>query len=147
MAAFDLLTQGGALAPKRGHARDKLRHELIEAQVYVLNAYLAKRSPDDILAALERLVTCCQASFEAEESLMARLCGQADSGHRERHQAVLQRLEQLRLSVGDTDRGQLLASLILIDRELITHVADARKIEAGDLSGTAVTVPEAEPQY
>ncbi len=112
--------------------RDSLRHELVDAQVHVLNMYLDKRSPDDLAAALDRLTQCCRASFEAEEALMARLLSQADPVHRERHQAVLERLDQLRLSILDTDRGRLLANLILIDRELISHTADARMVEAGE---------------
>ena len=54
-----------------------------------------------------------------------------DPAHRERHQTVMHQLSELRLGALDTDRGRLLASLILIDRELIAHIADAALVFTG----------------
>ncbi|MBK7014166.1 MAG: hypothetical protein IPH39_01015 [Sulfuritalea sp.] len=132
MTALNPSLPGVAPVSPAVRERDSLRRELVDAQVHVLNMYLDKRSPDDLAVALDRLIQCCRASFEAEEALMARLRSQADPVHRDRHQAVLERLEQLRLSLLDTDRGRLLANLILIDRELISHAADARTVEASE---------------
>ena len=56
---------------------------------------------------------------------------QMDPAHRERHQTVMHQLSELRLGALDTDRGRLLASLILIDRELIAHIADAALVFTG----------------
>lgn len=109
-----------------------LRHELVDAQVQVLCSYLEKRSPPQLVSALDRLIDCCRASFREEEGLMARLGGQIDPVHRERHEAVMEQLQQLRLSAMDSDRGRLLAKLILIDRELIAHVADAAQVQSED---------------
>lgn len=151
MTTFDPPSPGQAPRPAAGRERDSLRHELVDAQVQVLNMYLDKRSPDEMVAALDRLIQCCRASFEAEEALMVRLRGQAEPTHRERHQAVLERLGQLRLTVLDADRGRLLANLILIDRELIAHVADARKVEASESRTAALasgnTGPRTELQH
>lgn len=102
-----------------------LRHDLVDAQVQVLSIYLDKRPPEHLVTALDRLIDCCRASFHEEEALMARLGGQIDPAHRERHQTVMRQLGELRLEALVTDRGRLLASLILIDRELIAHIAEA----------------------
>lgn len=108
-----------------------LRHELVDAQVQVLCSYLEKRSPQQLVAALDRLMNCCRASFREEESLMTRLGGQMDPVHRERHETVMKQLAEMRLTAMDSDRGRLLAKLILIDRELIAHVADAAQVQGG----------------
>lgn len=111
-----------------------LRRELVDAQVEVLGTYLDKRPTDVLIVALQRLVGCCRASFREEEALMARLGGQIDPTHRTRHELVLQRLEELCSNAGGVDRGQLLARLIEIDRELIAHVAET--IRSGDQMGS-----------
>jgi hemerythrin len=107
-----------------------LRHDLVDAQVQVLSIYLDKRPPEHLVTALDRLIKCCRASFREEEALMARLGGQIDPAHRERHQTVMHQLSELRLGALVTDRGRLLASLILIDRELIAHIAEAALVSA-----------------
>jgi hypothetical protein len=66
-----------------------LRHDLVDAQVQVLSIYLDKRPPEHLVTALDRLIECCRASFREEEALMARLGGQIDRAHRERHQTVM----------------------------------------------------------
>jgi len=147
MTTFNPPLAGQGSASTGARDRDVLRHELVDAQVQVLNMYLDKRSAEDMVAALDRLIQCSRASFAAEEALMVRLRGQADPAHRDRHTAVLDRLDELRLTLLDTDRGRLLANLILIDRELIAHVADARKTEASEdrsvpIRSPAVTRPE-----
>lgn len=123
----------GSLAAglSQGLDGDGLRHELVDAQVQLLSSYLDKRSPEQLLGALVRLVDCCRASFREEEALMIRLCGQMDGVHRARHEAVMKQLEELRLTALNSDRGRLLGSLILIDRELIAHVADAARGRSG----------------
>lgn len=145
MTALSPPSPGIAPVSPAARERDSLRRELVDAQVHVLNMYLDKRPPDDLAAALDRLIQCCRASFEAEEALMVRLLSQADPVHRDRHQAVLERLDQLRLSILDTDRGRLLANLILIDRELISHAADARAVEASESRATPAGRVSASP--
>lgn len=134
MTTLNIPEQGGAAASVASPALEGggLRHELVDAQVQVLCSYLDKRSPQQLEAALDRLIACCQASFREEEGLMIRLGGQIDAMHRERHEAVMTQLQQLRLTVQESDRGRLLAKLILIDRELIAHVADAAQVQSGD---------------
>ncbi len=118
-----------------------LRHELVDAQVQLLCSYLDKRSPEQMVAALDRLIDCCRASFREEEGLMERLGGQIDPAHRERHETVMDQLQRLRLTALDSDRSRLLASLILIDRELIAHVADAARAQANESSPALVSFP------
>ena len=118
-----------------------VRHELVDAQVQVLSMYLDKRSPTQLVAGLDRLMQCCRASFREEEALMARLGGQLDPVHRERHGTVMSQLEALRLSALDTDRGRLLASLIQIDRELIAHVADAAQANLSEIELDQIAHP------
>lgn len=112
-----------------------LRHELVDAQVAVLSSYLDKRPAEQLIIALERLIDCCRESFREEEALMARLGGQTDPAHRDRHQTLMSQLESLRLGAQNADRGSLLASLIQIDRELIAHLADATRVHGGELEG------------
>ncbi len=118
-----------------------LRHELVDAQVQVLSSYLDKSSPEQLGAALDRLIFCCRASFREEEGLMARLGGQTDPAHRERHETVMTQLQQLRLTALESDRGRVLASLILIDRELIAHVADAARAQGNESTSALVSFP------
>ncbi len=118
-----------------------LRHELVDAQVQVLSSYLDKSSPEQLVAALDRLIFCCRASFREEEGLMARLGGQTDPAHRERHETVMTQLQQLRLTALNSDRGRLLASLILIDRELIAHVADAARAQGNESTSALLSFP------
>lgn len=101
-----------------------LRHELVDAQVEVLRMYLEKKSREHFLDALDRLIECTHASFRQEEQLMACLCSIADPVHREMHHAVLAQLELLRSCALDADRGRLLAQLILVDRQLTSHISD-----------------------
>lgn len=102
-----------------------IRHELVDAQVEVLRMYLEKRSSELFLEALDRLIECTCASFREEEELMACLTGAPDPVHREMHDAVLAQLELLRRCVLDADRGRLLGQLILVDRQLTSHISDA----------------------
>ncbi|MCM2288113.1 MAG: hypothetical protein NDI67_03715 [Sulfuritalea sp.] len=102
-----------------------LRHELVDAQVEVLRMYLEKKSKEHFLDALDRLIACTHASFRQEEQLMACLSSIADPVHREMHNVVLAQLELLRSCVLDADRGRLLAQLILVDRQLTSHISDA----------------------
>lgn len=121
-----------------------LRHDLVDAQVAVLGSYLDKRPAEQLIAALERLIACCRGSFGEEEALMARLGGLMDPAHRDRHQTVMSQLECLRLGAQNADRGSLLASLILIDRELIAHLADAARVH-GDEPGDPLSGPLTHP--
>jgi hemerythrin len=98
--------------------------------VQVLSIYLDKRPPNTSSPHSIALIECCRASFREEEALMTRLGGQIDPAHRERHQTVMRQLSDLRLGAPGSDRGRLLASLILIDRELIAHIADAALVSA-----------------
>lgn len=134
MTTLNMSVQGASASSSAPQALEGygLRHELVDAQVQVLCSYLEKRSPQDLVAALDRLLNCCRASFREEEGLMTRLGGQIDPVHRERHEAVMNQLQQLRLTAMDSDRGRLLAKLILIDRELIAHVADAAQVQGGE---------------
>lgn len=118
----DLSSARGAPA---GHRLFNIRHELVDAQVDVLRMYLEKRSSEHFLEALDRLIDCTCASFAEEEELMECLTGAPDPGHREMHQAVLAQLEMLRRCVLDSDRGHLLGQLILVDRQLTSHISDA----------------------
>ncbi len=101
-----------------------LRHELVDAQVEVLRMYLEKKSKEHFLDALDRLIECTHASFRQEEQLMACLSSIPDPVHREMHDVVLAQLELLRSCVLDADRGHLLAQLILVDRQLTSHISD-----------------------
>ena len=101
-----------------------LRHELVDAQVEVLRMYLEKKSKEHFLDALDRLIECTHASFRQEEQLMACLSSIPDPAHREMHNVVLAQLELLRACALDADRGRLLAQLILVDRQLTSHISD-----------------------
>lgn len=107
-----------------GHSMFSIRHELVDAQVDVLRMYLEKRSSEHFLEALDRLIDCTCASFAEEEKLMECLTGAPDPDHREMHQNVLAQLEMLRRCVLDSDRGRLLGQLILVDRQLTSHISD-----------------------
>lgn len=120
----------------------RLRHELVDAQVELLCSYLHKRSPDELLRALERLIASCVASFGEEEALMVRLGGQVDPAHRARHETVVRQLRELREHASRKDRGALLAEVIQIDRELVAHLAESGGIGEGVAGHTAL--PEAE---
>ena len=124
-----------------------LRHELVDAQVQVLCSYLEKRPPAQLVVALDRLINCCRASFREEEELMTRLGGQIDPAHRERHEDLMSQLQQLRMVAMDSDRGRLLAKLILIDRELIAHVADAARAQGGDEGRVTSILPQGEARF
>lgn len=130
-----------SVADPHSLAGSGLRHELVDAQVEVLCSYLDKRSPEQLVAALDRLIDCCRASFREEEGLMERLGGQTDPAHRERHETVMDQLQRLRLTALDFDRGHLLGSLILIDRELIAHVADAARAQGNESPPALVSFP------
>lgn len=105
-----------------GKLTNELRHELVEAQVGVLRLYLEKQSSARLVEALDRLIECTEASFRSEEELMECLTGRADAVHCDAHRNVLAQLSSLRDSALEFDRGRLLARLILIDRELTTHL-------------------------
>lgn len=100
------------------------RHDLVEAQVDVLRMYLEKKSSEQLLEALNRLIDCTRVSFREEEDLMEYLSMALDPAHRDMHNAVLAQLELLRRSVTWSDRGRLLAQLILVDRQLSSHLSE-----------------------
>ena len=102
-----------------------MRLELVEAQVEVLRMYVEKKSGEALLGALDRLIECTRASFSEEEALMELLASTPDPEHRDMHHEVLAQMELLRRDVVmDFDRGRLLAQLILVDRQLTTHISD-----------------------
>lgn len=121
-------TKSAALSSTRvassGPNMFNIRHELVDAQVDLLRMYLEKRSSEHFLEALDRLIDCTCASFAEEEELMECFTGAPDPGHREMHQNVLAQLEMLRRCVLDSDRGRLLGQLILVDRQLTSHISD-----------------------
>lgn len=100
------------------------RHELVGAQVEVLRMYLEKQSRERMLGALERLIECTRLSFMEEEAFMEFFSGKSDPQHREMHREVLTQLDLLRRDVLDFDRGRLLAQLILVDRQLTSHLSE-----------------------
>lgn len=108
-----------------GKSVEAMRRRLVDAQVEVLRIYLEKRSTEQLLEALERLIDCTRTSFREEEALMDCLAFTPDPAHREMHSRVLAQLVVLRSSAADFDRGRLLAHLILIDRQLTSHISDA----------------------
>jgi len=108
-----------------GKSVEAMRRRLVDAQVEVLRMYLEKRSTEQLLEALERLIDCTRTSFREEEALMDCLALTPDPAHREMHSRVLAQLVVLRSSAADFDRGRLLAHLILIDRQLTSHISDA----------------------
>jgi hemerythrin len=87
--------------------------------------YIEKQSRERLVEALERLVECTRASFRSEEALMEFLTGHADPLHCETHDRVLAQLASLRTCAMDFDRGSLLARLIMVDRELSSHISEA----------------------
>jgi hemerythrin len=113
-----------------GKAVSELRHELVNAQVEVLRMYLEKQSGERLVEALDKLIECSEASFRNEEALMECLTGHTDPMHCEAHQLVLTQLVSLRACAMDSDRGRLLAHLILVDRELTSHIWEG--LEAPD---------------
>lgn len=123
-----------------------MRRRLVDAQVEVLVMYLEKRSTEQLLEALERLIDCTRSSFREEEALMDCLAFAPDPAHRELHGRVLAQLVALRGSAADFDRGRLLAHLIQIDRQLTSHISDAVQISnqrSGYIPEDAVARPEA----
>lgn len=108
-----------------GKAVSEVRHELVNAQVEVLRMYLEKQSREHLVEALDKLIECTEASFRNEEALMEFLTGHPDPLHCETHRGVLAKLALLRASAMDFDRGSLLAHLILVDRELTSHISEA----------------------
>ena len=112
-----------------GRAGFNMRHELVDAQVEVLRMYLEKKSREQLLVALDRLIKCTQASFREEEGLMDLLAPTADPRHRDMHREVLAQMTVLRRDVMDFNRGRLLAQLILVDRQLTSHISDAEGVQ------------------
>lgn len=102
-----------------------LRHDLVDAQVETLRMYIEKQPPERFVVALDRLIECTRASFRQEEELMECLTSMADPRHRARHDAVIAQLESLRKAAHELDRGRLLAQLIVVDRELTSHLSGA----------------------
>lgn len=115
-----------------GPVASELRHKLVDAQVEVLRMYLEKQSTEQLIGALDRLIECTEASFRSEEALMECLTGHSDPLHCEAHRGVLAQLEYLRASAQDFDRGRLLAHLILVDRELTSHLWEGRGTSNGN---------------
>ena len=121
-----------------GRTAFNIRHELVDAQVEVLRMYLEKKSGAALLEALDRLIECAQVSFREEEALMEFLASTADPRHRDMHHQVLEQMASLRRDVMDFDRGRLLAQLILVDRQLISHISNAVGVQARQpLAGVA----------
>lgn len=87
--------------------------------------YLEKKSSERLLEALDKLIACTRASFREEEELMEYFTSAPDSTHRDMHNAVLAQLALLRRCAMESDRGRLLAQLILVDRQLTSHISDA----------------------
>ena len=87
--------------------------------------YLEKKSSERLLEALDRLIACTRDSFREEEALMEYFTSAPDTVHRDMHNAVLAQLGLLRRCAMESDRGRLLAQLILVDRQLISHISDA----------------------
>jgi hemerythrin len=108
-----------------GKPVSEIRHELVNAQVEVLRMYIEKQSRERLVESLDRLVECTRASFRSEEALMEFLTGQTDPLHCEKHERVLAQLASLRACAMDFDRGSLLARLIMVDRELTSHISVA----------------------
>lgn len=125
-AAFVASTNG-----RSGKSIDTMRRRLVDAQVEVLRMYLEKQSSEQLLKALDRLIDCTHASFREEEASMDCCAPAIDSEHREMHGRVLAQLVVLRNSAMDFDRGRLLAHLIRIDRQLISHIADIAMMSDG----------------
>ena len=90
----------------------------------MLRMYLEKQSRERMLGALERLIECTRLSFMEEEAFMEFFSGKSDPQHREMHREVLTQLDLLRRDVLDFDRGRLLAQLILVDRQLTSHLSE-----------------------
>lgn len=137
-----------------GTSVEAMRSRLVDAQVEVLRMYLEKRSTEQLLAALERLIDATQSSFREEEARMDCRALAPDPVHREMHSRVLGQLVVLRSSAADFDRGRLLAHLILIDRQLTSHISDTVQMSdpqrTGYSSGDAVAgrnVEAAESQH
>lgn len=105
-----------------------IRHELVDAQVEVLRMYLEKQSTERLIESLDRLIACTRASFREEEALMQAFTATPDIAHRNLHDAVLAQLELLRGHALEFDRGRLLAQLILVDRQLNSHISEAAQI-------------------
>jgi len=106
-----------------------MRHELVEAQVDVLRMYMEKKPRDHLLESLDRLIACAQNSFREEEELMEFLTSTPDHAHREMHNSVLAQLGLLRRCAMESDRGRLLAQLILVDRQLTSHISEATQAQ------------------
>lgn len=84
-----------------------------------------------MLEALDRLIECTRASFREEEGLMESCASTSYPGHRDMHHDVLGQMTLLRRYVMDFDRGRLLAKLILVDRQLTSHISDAVRVQDG----------------
>jgi hemerythrin len=108
-----------------GKPLSEIRHELVDAQVEVLRMYIEKQSRERLVEAVDRLLECTRISFRNEEALMEFLTGRTDPLHCEMHERVLAQLVSLRACAMDFDRGSLLARLIMVDRELTSHITAA----------------------
>lgn len=126
-------------ATSLSEAMQNIRHELVDAQVEVLRIYVEKKSRERLQAALDRLIECTRVSFREEEELLERLTFTLDPRHRQRHDEVLARLELLRQDMEDIDRARLLAQLILVDRQLTSHISDVAMVPDG---GDQAYLPE-----
>lgn len=131
-----------------------MRHELVDAQVEVLRMYMEKKSEQHLLDALDRLIDCTRGSFRQEEELMACLGFIPDPAHREMHNAVLVELELLRACVMECDRAHLLAQLIMVDRQLTSHLSDAvraplirKQAHPGERENRSATTAEKQPHH
>lgn len=110
-----------------------MRHKLVGAQVEVLRMYLEKQSRERMLEALERLIECTRLSFAEEEGFMEFFTGKSDPQHRAMHHEVMAQLSVLRRDVLDFDRGRLLAQLILVDRQLTSHLSEVVGVVESEL--------------
>lgn len=133
---------GNPGAPKQGHDEwQGLRHDLVDAQVETLRMYIEKQPPERFVVALDRLIECTRASFRQEEDLMECLTSMADPRHRARHDKVIVQLESLRNGANVLDRGRLLAQLIVVDRELTSHISGAVRAPLPRPAGRPAAVP------
>jgi hemerythrin len=92
--------------------------------------YMEKKAANQFLAAVDRLIECTKTSFSEEEALMELLASSLKQEHRDAHNTVLAGLMLLRRCVTDSDRSRLLAQLIVVDRQLTSHLSDAYQAPA-----------------
>ena len=108
---------------------------------WLTDATILHLAGEMLVEAVDTLIECSLASFREEEALMARLGGSPDSAHCRQHETVIDRLRALRAEASGLDRSSLLARLILIDRELIAHVATAAQFRWQKVAKRPESIP------